>query len=153
MSREKEPFTIYVDRLKEGKEELLNGIVPPDFLEIEESELKFREAVEFEGKATFSQGALILNLEVKTRFEMPCAICNDFASHPLHLPCIGIFAEAEDYKSGLFFFDTPLREAILLEIPQFCRCGGERCKREEEVFQFAKKGEGEQTSPFDGLTN
>lgn len=153
MKPEQEPFALYVDRIRDGNQLTINELFPSALLFQEEEELKFPSPVSFAGTALLSEGNLILQFKAKTDYAMPCSVCNAFASHTLETGNIDLFIDGEEFKSGIYFFDAALREAILLEIPQFKKCGGEKCLDEEEMLQYIKREESKSASPFDQLPN
>ena len=72
-----EIFKIWVDRLREGNIQKIDGSFAPLFLEIDEKELQFRVPIQVSGKAYVAETHLVIQLNAKTKVTVPCAICNE----------------------------------------------------------------------------
>ncbi len=119
---ETDPFTLMIDRLRDGHRELIAGSVPADFLEVKEEELSFPHPVSFRGEAYLAEDHLIINLEAKTDCELPCSLCNERFMRPLHLPTLTLAIAIEELRKPFYSFRDELRTALLLEVPAFAHC-------------------------------
>jgi uncharacterized metal-binding protein YceD (DUF177 family) len=138
-----EVFSIYIDRLKGGQEEIIEETIPPDFMEIQESELAFHKPIQLKGTASLSMDTLILHLSVKTEATMPCSICNKEIPVKILLPNLYITEDIENFRGGIFNFKEALREQILLELPPVAECNNGSCGERENVAKFLKKNKDE----------
>lgn len=143
-------LTIYVDRLKDGQEEMFAGELSPNFLG---DDPEFQEKITISGKAYVTGEHLILRLQAQTSAQVPCSICNELVTVPLH---IENFYHAEPLAdiSSVFDFTPLVREDLLLQLPQFAECGG-RCPERENLKQIlnrsSKKDSQDMQFPFSHL--
>lgn len=131
-------FKIYIEQLREGREEKIHEKLPPDFLEIEEKGLVFNQLVELEGVAYLADRELILHWEIKTEAVLLCSICNDPVRVPLHIMNFYYSEPLAEIKSGVYNFKNLLRETILLEVPAFAECEG-NCPKRKQFERYLKE--------------
>lgn len=136
-----EDFRIYIDRLKSGKTEKLDGSFSPDFLEVKDQELSFSESVELTGETYLTDGTLVLHFGVKTATLQPCAICNKSCSCSLKIMGHYHAEDVSEVKSGIFDFRNVLRDAILLEVPSVVECHDGKCPDRESIVKYFAKDE------------
>jgi uncharacterized metal-binding protein YceD (DUF177 family) len=120
-------LVIYIDRLVDGKMEETHCMLPPDFMEIEETDLQFVDPIEVKGTFYTTPDHLVGTLQVKTFFKMPCSICDDQFSIPIEIHDLYITEPLENIPSGLYYPQQGIREAILLEAPSFYECNDGNC--------------------------
>ena len=118
---------IYIDRLESGKSEEIDCKISPDFMRIEEQDLKFDQPVEVRGNFYTTPDHLIGNLSLKTYFKMPCSICDESISIPCIIEDYYITEPLENISSGLYYPHDGIREAILIEVPSFYECNNGDC--------------------------
>lgn len=134
-----EAFKIYVEKLRRGDTEKISESLPSDFLDIHEEEISFPEPIAIEGEAYVANDSLMLKLNASTMLYMPCSICNAKVGVGIKLQDFYHSEPLEETKSGIFNFKEILREAILLEIPQFAECHDGKCPRRDEIKKYLKK--------------
>lgn len=134
-----EALKIYIDRLQKGEHLTIKEKVPPDFLDIHESELHFPGPVLLEGQAYLASDHLIVQLAIKTDAEVPCSICNNFFKLSIDIPDFYHAEPIENIPGKIFDFSEPAREAILLKIPQFAECHGGQCPERSSIQKYIKK--------------
>lgn len=132
-------FKIYIDRLSENEEELIDFVGSCDFLEINEPELHFDKAIKIQGKAYVAGQEFILQLKAHTKAFMPCKVCNSTVSIDVSLHNFYHVQPTAEIPSRIFDFSTLLREEILLFLPQFVECNEGSCNRRNTIKQFFKK--------------
>lgn len=132
-------FNIFVDQLKNGHVEKIEEKFSPDFLDINEKELFFKDPVFVRGKAYIAEANLVLHLEVITSAYMPCSICNEEVKVLIKLPYFYHSEPLENIKSGVFSMVETLRETILIETPSFAECNEGNCVVRKEQEKFYKK--------------
>lgn len=131
-------FKIYIEQLRDGHIEKIEEIFQPDFLDIEEKELSFRDDVLLKGEAYLAEDMLVLNLHANTQAVLLCSICNAPVKVNVNVQGFYYAEPLAEIKGGVFNFKEILREAILLEIPQFVECEG-KCPRRSEISQYLKE--------------
>ena len=141
-------FKIYVDRLKDGQTETIEETLPPDLLEVKEKELQFTAPIHVSGKAYLAEDHLVLQLKIKTEATMPCLICNGSVQKKITIPSFYHTEEVGDIRWQIFDYLSPMREAILLEVPNFVECMGS-CPKRGELKSYLGKGESQ--FPFKDL--
>ncbi len=151
-----ERFRIYIDRLKDQHTEVLELSLPPDFLEINEADLRFNQPVSVKGKAYLAYQDLIVDLNIRAVAEIPCAICNEPTEIPIELDHLMLVEALSEIPTGVFDIRSSLREAILLEVPLTAECAG-GCPKRPEVEKFLKNESADQSEegeyhPFEGLS-
>lgn len=120
-------FKILIDRLKGGVTQKIEETLSPSFLEINETELQFPEAVSVKGEAYVTDTHLIVHLKTKARAFMPCAICNEMTPVSLQVDNFYHTQLLEEIPSAVFDFREPLREALLIELPKYAECNLGNC--------------------------
>lgn len=129
---------IYIDRLKDGRIEKLNGQFSTSCLGVEDLDISFHNLLSLEGEAYTTNDHLILRLQAKTCVFIPCAICNKLVEVPI---CMENFYHAKplaEIPSAVFDFSQELREDLLLQIPQFAECNQGNCPEREQIKQYLK---------------
>ena len=127
---------IYVEQLRGGKTWTLDVVVPPDFLDVHESELVLSDPVRIEGEAYLAQDELIIQADLETQAQVPCRICNKPFKVPLrvekwiHVEPIG------NLKRGYYDIGEIVREALLLEVPYVAECHGGNCPSRQEIAGY-----------------
>jgi len=143
-------FLIYVDRLRDGQTESIDFQVAPEFLEIDENNLRFNHPVQFAGHAYLAQQELILNLEVRTLAQMPCRICNEWTDLPVHVPNLLHVEPTQELKRGYVDLRPILREALLLQLPHTVECSNGDCPKREEIQPYLRNTQAESGQGHDG---
>ena len=113
---------IYIDRLVGEKTEIIREKADPSFLDIHEDELSFSMPIEIEGSSYLAGDHLILHLKAETEATLPCSICNEKVTAKILLDDFYHTALLDDCKEAVYDYSEVLREAILLEVPQFIEC-------------------------------
>ncbi len=132
-------FSIYVDRLKDGQTLTIEEESSPAFLDVTENELAFPSPVFIHGKAYLADDHLILQLDIRTEYSMPCSICNETARVPLEIKNFYHVEPIEEITSHIFDYTNLLREDILLQIPPFVECHDGQCPERNSVNPYLKK--------------
>jgi len=147
------PLTIYIDRLKAGATFDISEVVGPECLELqEEDEVSSHAPITISGRAYIAEEFLILTLNIQAELEMPCALCSETFSYPLHLKDVLHEEPIKNIKHGVYNYAPVIREAVLLEIPFYPQCGGKVCLKRKEFEKYLKKEtKEEEYHPFQGL--
>ncbi|GAB4236861.1 MAG: hypothetical protein Tsb0021_16700 [Chlamydiales bacterium] len=151
-----ERFVIYTDRLRDGKEEVIQETFDPAFLELNEGNVSFEHPVEVRGKAYLAQNDLILHLSVDTRVSVRCIICDQKVAVPIEIRDLYIDVPLDDVKGGTYSFQEDLRQEIVVEVPEYYECHEGNCPERKEIEPFLKdpqknEGEDERQKPFADL--
>lgn len=129
-------FKIYIDRLKDGKIETLEEEFSPDFLELQKEDLQFKKSIFLNGEAYIVDNELIIHYNVNSIATLPCVICNNPVEIPLTLENMYHIESIDNIKSGIYFYDKPIREAILLESPKFAECHSGKCPMRSKYADY-----------------
>jgi uncharacterized metal-binding protein YceD (DUF177 family) len=132
------PLKIFTEQLRAGKREEIEHILPPDFLDIQESDLVFHSPIHLKGEAYATDEHLILQLSAHTELKMPCSICNEMTFVSLKTEEIYHTILFIDLKSTIFDFTDLVREEIVLLIPPFVECQQGKCPHRTDVSKFMK---------------
>ncbi|MFT4552885.1 MAG: uncharacterized metal-binding protein YceD (DUF177 family) [Chlamydiales bacterium] len=139
-----EEFRIYIDRLKDGKTEKLDGSFSTDFLEVKDQELSFSGTVEVTGETYLADDTLVLHFGVKTTTLQPCAICNKACSYTIRVKGHYHAEDTSEIRTGIFDFRNVLRDAILLEVPSVVECQDGKCPDREDIVKYFAKAQDSQ---------
>lgn len=131
-------FKIWIDRLGEGHVQKIDGAFDPDFLEIDEKELKFPEPVQVIGEAYLADQHLIIHLKARTKAALPCAICNQMTNMELKVDNFYHSEAIEEIPGAIFDFAAPLREALMIELPHYFECCGGNCPERENLAPYLR---------------
>lgn len=134
-------FIIYVDRLKDGQTLKIEENSSPAFLDIHEEELSFPSPVAIRGKAYLAEDHLVLQLDIRTEFVMPCSICNEKVTVPVEIKNFYHVEPLAEIPSHIFDYTELLREDILLQVPPFIECRGGKCPERGNISPYLKKEE------------
>lgn len=150
-----ETFRIYIDRLREGQRLTINEKVDPEFLRVNEKELRFEKPVEINGEAYVATDHLVLHLNVSTEALIPCSICNSWVPIDIKLREAYFTEPIAEIRKGIYSYEESVREEILLEVPQFAECNEGHCKQRKDVEKYLKPSgkseENEGYNPFKDL--
>ena len=148
------PFQIWIDRLKNGQKQLIKESITPGFLDINEEELVFDCPVKVNGQAYLTESELILQLSASTIAKMPCAICNQMMEFHLSITNFYHAEPISDIPSGIYSFEEPLREALLIELPKYVECSNGKCPGRDKLTPFLRSETKKQENthfPFSNL--
>lgn len=132
-------FKIYVEQLRDGHSESLNESYSPDFLDIKEKDLGFKDAVKIQGEAYLAEEMLVLHLDIKTTYLMPCRICNEPVKTDLLVNGFYHAIPLGEIKGAVFNFKEILRETILLEVPPLAECHQGKCPQRQKMKKYFKQ--------------
>ena len=139
---------LYIDRLSLEKTESIDEVLSPNFIEVDENELQFPSPVLLKGKAYIANSHLILELNFRTSFLMPCAICNQMVEKKMKIDSFYHAEELANIRDHVYNYKNLLREAILLELPLSLECSG-NCPQRDKLNPYIK--EKNQQFPFKDL--
>lgn len=143
-------FKIYIDRLKTKDLEDFETKVEPSFLMINENDLIFSKQIDVKGKAYLAQNDLIIDLNAKAYYNMPCTICSNMTESFLTIEHFIKAVPISSIKGAVFDFSSILRDEILLQLPQFIECNSGNCSQRTEINQYLKKDK-EKYFPFQDI--
>lgn len=151
----KSSFNIHLEQLKNGNHIAIDENVSPDFLDVNEKELSFKDDVSIQGETYLAGDSLILHLTLIAHGVLPCTICNQPVQTDINVVNLYHAEPVDEIKGGIFNFKDVVREAILLEVPSFAECEGQ-CPKRKELKKYLKssderKNEDEGYHPFKDL--
>jgi uncharacterized metal-binding protein YceD (DUF177 family) len=127
---------IYIDRLKNGESLKIEEVLSPDFLEIHEDDLVFKDPVRLTGEAYLSNDHLIIHLNIDTTALLPCNICNTPVQIPISVKNIYLTQPLEEIKGAIYDVGNEVRESILIQTPLFAECRNGNCPERENLKNF-----------------
>lgn len=145
-----ENLKIYIDRLKGGHPFKIDETLPPEFLEVKDDELLFKDPIRVSGEAYLADDHLIIHLAIETAVLLPCSICNDPVVNPIHVKNIYLTEPVAEIKSAIYDLANHVRETVLLQTPLFTECNRGKCPERENLKKFLKTEE--KSSKSDDIT-
>jgi uncharacterized metal-binding protein YceD (DUF177 family) len=152
-----EGFKIHVEQLRHGGTEKIEEEFTPEFIDVHEEGLDFQDPIFVEGEAYVADHELILCLNVSTHALVPCSVCNEIVKVFIQVPKLYAAEPLENIKNGIFSMESMIREAIVLEAPQFVKCGQTVCLKHKEIEKYfhqapsSDEAADEGYRPFEGL--
>ena len=148
------PFQIWIDRLKSGQTQLINESFDSSFLDVQEAELQLNTPVVVVGEAYLTESELIFRFQASTQATMPCAICNQMTPVKLSVKDFYHAHSLSEIPSAVFDYQEILREALLIELPQYVECNKGKCPDRKIIAPYLrseKKAQEETHFPFSNL--
>lgn len=133
----------YIDRIREGQELLVDLLLEPHALALDNTDLQFTDSICVKGCIYLAEDHLIIQVSIKTGVYLPCSICNELVKIDVSLKNIYMTHPLEEIRTHEFDFTEDLREAILLEIPSFAECNKGRCPQRANMESYLKSQEKE----------
>lgn len=130
---------IYIDRLKNGQTLKIEEVISPDFLDIDEDDLVFKDPVHLKGEAYLSNEHLIIHLNIATAAILPCNICNAPVQIPISIKNIYLTKLLAEIKGAIYDVADEVRESILLQTPLFAECNNGNCSERKNLKNFLKR--------------
>ncbi len=111
--------------------------LPPSFLDLPpDDELSAVSDIEVSGRAYQASEWVLVEGQVKASLRLPCSMCNEMCDVSVALTPWEASVSAEAIKEGIVDLSDELREAILIEVPFFVRCGGDVCRHIDDIKQY-----------------
>ncbi|SRR5581483_8960892 len=132
---------IYIDRLTGGKTQEIDETLAPDFLDIHESELSFKDPVHIKTEAYLADDYLVAPLNIETFAWLPCSICNESIRIPISIKNFPMTQPLAEINGAIFDLVEKAREIILLQTPLYTECNGGKCPERENIKKFLKAEE------------
>jgi uncharacterized metal-binding protein YceD (DUF177 family) len=141
-------FKIYIDRLKEGATQKVGGEFAPDFLDVNEAELRFEQMVRLRAEAYVADDHLVVHLDAAAVATIPCAICNSMFGYELTAKNVYHTEPLAEIRSAVFDLGPLLREALLTELPYTAECSGGRCPQREALASYMRSEKKEEKTTY-----
>ena len=141
-----EKMKIYIDRLRGSQTLEIDETLSPDFLDIHETELSFKDPVHLHIEAYLANDHLILHVNVDTSAYLPCSICNTSVHTPIIIKNICLTKPLAEIEGAIFDMTEEVRETILLQTPLFTECHNGKCPDREVINKFIRPHENKQSS-------
>lgn len=132
---------IYIDRLNGGKTQEIDETLAPDFLDIHESELSFKDPVRIQTEVYLADDYLVAPLSIETFAWLPCSICNESIRIPISIKNFPLTQPLAEIKGAIFDLVEKAREIILLQTPLYTECNNGKCPERETLKKFLKPDE------------
>lgn len=134
-----EQFKIFIDRLKDGSEQKIEGSFSPELLEVDEKELQFHHPVVVDAVCYTAEEDLIIQITASTLATMPCAICNEWTTIEISASNYYVTEPLEEIKGAVYDFGLALREALLTQVPHVGECNQGHCPDRKLIEPFLRK--------------
>jgi uncharacterized metal-binding protein YceD (DUF177 family) len=146
------PLRIFIDRLREQGKQDITCILGPDFVGVSEAQLEFVDPVAVSGEAYLADDYMVLHGRASTQARVPCNICNEWVTIPVEADEIYQAEPLSEAVKGVIDFGPTVRDALLLEVPQFVECGEGHCPQREVIDHLLHKESDQSASnPFQNL--
>jgi len=132
-------FKIYPDQLRNGSVEEIDELYEADFLHVNEKELKFTKPVSVKGQAYLADDNLVLHLDIEAFAVMPCSICNEAVEICIDIDGFYHVEPLAEIKGAVYNLKELLREAIVIDVPNFAECHNGHCPQRKEMAKYFKK--------------
>jgi len=132
-------FNIYVEQLRDGQVEKLEESYSPEFLDIHEKDLIFKDPVLVNGEAYLADDMLVLHIDVRTYGIIPCRICNEPVRTEITVQGVYHAVAIKEIKTGIFNLVELLRETLLIEVPALAECNQGKCPQRTAMKHFIKE--------------
>ncbi len=143
---------LYIDRLKGGKSEKIEGVFTPKELDLIDDSVHFKSDIQLQGEGYVAEDELLFRFSLETEVELPCLICNEPVKYPIVLKGVYKAFAIDQIKGGVCDIVPAIREEILIALPSFVECGEGACPSRKELKQYLKaEGEGDVYHPFSDL--
>ena len=128
---------IYVDRLSEENSITIDEAIPSSALNVTEPFLSFSGMLKINGKTYIASDHLVIQLKIEASAESPCSICTEKILLPIKLKSFYHTEELNQIKGKVYDYLPIIREAILLEVPDFVECNS-NCQKRAELKDYLK---------------
>lgn len=148
-----QPLVLFLDQLLPDEEMSVSWTLDPSFLDFSPNdEVQPSRSVLVQGVCSLVDGVALLNLRMRAFFSVRCALCNEPFEYEVCLDRWTHQELVENIKKKRWDVSEKVREAIVVEIPFFPQCGGNKCLHREEIQKYlhvpAPEKEEEKSSPF-----
>lgn len=147
----KPQLPLFIDRLTEGRTEVIQESIDPALLEISDDEINCTEQVIVSGEAYLAEDFLVISLTIKTRCALVCRFCNEVFSYPIAITSKLEEVGLEEIRGACFDLLPLIRELILLELPLYPQCDGASCKNRSRIEPYLTKKDETVHTPFKDL--
>jgi uncharacterized metal-binding protein YceD (DUF177 family) len=130
----------YLQDLEGGETLSVDASVAGSCLAADDAELSFPEQVKVTGQVYLAGDTVVACLSAATRACLPCRMCNGPAWVDLRLANTYHSWDRGVFKNGKVDCLEPVREELLLQVPQFAECHNGQCpERCASAAYFAKE--------------
>jgi uncharacterized metal-binding protein YceD (DUF177 family) len=126
-----------IDGSSQGDDVLFEERLSPAFLDLRpDDELSAASDIVVSGRAYRASEWVMIEGQVTVSMRLPCAVCNEMCEFTINLTPWEQSIPASSVKDGMVDVSEALREAILIEVPFFMKCGGQTCHNAGEISQY-----------------
>ncbi len=129
---------IFIDRLKQGKEVIIEETLKGACL-VDDPELTFPPNVEVSGRAYLANAYLVVRLELQATAILPCKICNANVPVAISIKNFHHIKPIAKIPSSVYDCLEEVRQAILLETPNFAECRQGNCLERKALGRYFAK--------------
>ncbi len=126
-----------IDGSSQSDDVLFEERLSPTFLDLRpDDELSAASDIVMSGRAYRASEWVMIEGQVTVSMRLPCAVCNEMCEFTIDLMPWKQSIPASSVKDGMVDISEALREAILIEVPFFKKCGGQTCHNANEISQY-----------------
>ncbi len=131
---------IYIDRLRDGHIERIDGEYQQDFISVNENSLSFNAPITAKGEIYLCDDTIVVHFDASTHVTLPCIVCNDPTDVVIAVKDVYVSENISNIRSRVYDFSSELREALLLEAPSFAECNNGSCPHRDDMKKFMVGG-------------
>ncbi len=131
----KNRLEIYLEKMQNGGQEVINTSSSPSFMDVDEWSVQFESPISVRGRAYLTHDHLVLHLSAQTVSRIPCSICSEKVDVGVRVPEFCHAKKIGEIKGRVYNYSMLIREAILLETPTYVECD-QKCFKREELNQY-----------------
>lgn len=130
-------LTLRLTSFDHGKEKAIEATLCGKDLGIDDDEATIiGKGITIQGSAYTTRDHLVIHTEVHVKAQIPCKICNEFFEKSIDIPPFYLVTPLKEIKNHEFNFAEKLKDAILLEIPDFGECRESGCPHRSELKEY-----------------
>lgn len=132
---------IYIDRLKEGQEQLFHEMVEcSEIFDVEEVGALALKPVDLAFKAYLAGHELVIEWQsIKAACRVNCTVCNEPFEFPIVIEEGRHIEPVSSIRGAVFNPSSLVREQILLEVPSYAECKEGACPERETLKRYIDK--------------
>lgn len=133
------PFCVPYGELRQQGSLEINHSAPAAFMEVEEPYMGFTGEIQVQGRCELMDQGISLLLDIEAKTIQPCTVCNENTSATISIKQLHHFEKNPETCNNVFDFNDIVREAVLLETPEFIECLEGNCEARNDVKKYLKE--------------
>ncbi len=125
--------------LRKGQEKKVDLHISQEEFNLVDKEIELEGTLSVQGRIYLVDDHIIFHFSVDSNFRVPCKICNETFIHPLCLKELYHTEEIPPDRWEDYNLLPPIREAVLIELPDVFECSGGACPKRKELAKYFSK--------------